>query len=143
MFLRKKTQQQLIVKDIDSIQSLQKVLLHYLKVKYLSGRTAVFKGKLIYIQNYYNLILFNFFWGFPGGSTVKNLPHNAGDIEDSGLIPGLGRSPGGGHGNPLQYPCLKNPKNRGTGQATVHAVVKSQTRLEQLSTTQQILLNSK
>ena len=44
-------------------------------------------------------------WGFPGDSIVKNLPANAGDV---GLIPGSGRSPGGGHGNPLQYSCLKN-----------------------------------
>ena len=44
--------------------------------------------------------------GFPGGSAVKNQPANAGDV---GLIPGLGRSPGGGHGNPLQYSCLGNP----------------------------------
>ena len=40
---------------------------------------------------------------------VKNVPANAGDVRDAGLIPGLGRSPGGGHGNPLQYSCLKNP----------------------------------
>ena len=45
---------------------------------------------------------------------VKNLPANAGDITDMGLIPGLGRSPGGEHGNPLQYYCLENPKDRGT-----------------------------
>ena len=44
---------------------------------------------------------------------VKNLPTNAGDIRDSGLIPGLGRSPGGGHGNPLLNSCLENPMNRG------------------------------
>ena len=44
--------------------------------------------------------------GFPGGSAVKNPPANAGDVD---LIPGLGRSPGGGHGNPLQYSCLENP----------------------------------
>ena len=43
---------------------------------------------------------------------VKNLPANAGDIKDVGLIPGSGRSPGGGHGNPLQYSCLENPTNR-------------------------------
>ena len=43
---------------------------------------------------------------------VKNLPANAGDIRDVGLIPGLGRSPGGGHGNPLQYSCRENPMNR-------------------------------
>ena len=44
---------------------------------------------------------------------VKNLPANAGDIRDVGSIPGLGRSPGGGHGNPLQYSCLENPMDRG------------------------------
>ena len=44
--------------------------------------------------------------GFPSGSVVKNMPANAGDL---GSIPGLGRSPGGGHGNPLQYSCLGNP----------------------------------
>ena len=50
--------------------------------------------------------------GFLGGSVVKNLPANAGDI-DLGLIPGLGRAPGGGNGNPLQYFLLENPMNRG------------------------------
>ena len=44
---------------------------------------------------------------------VKNLPANAGDVIDAGSIPGLGRSPGGGHGNPLQYSCLENPMDRG------------------------------
>ena len=44
---------------------------------------------------------------------VKNLSANAGDIKDKGLIPGSGRSPGGGHGNPLQYSCLENPMDRG------------------------------
>ena len=44
---------------------------------------------------------------------VKNKPTNAGDIGDAGLIPGLGRSPGGGHGNPLQYSSLENPMDRG------------------------------
>ena len=48
---------------------------------------------------------------------------------DTGLIPGLGRSPGGGHGNPLQYSCLENPMDRGAWWATVHGVAKSQTRL--------------
>ena len=55
---------------------------------------------------------------------VKNLPANAGDV---GLIPGSGRCPGGGHGNLLQYSCLKNPMDRGAWQATVHGVTKSQT----------------
>ena len=48
---------------------------------------------------------------------VKNLPANAGDRRDMGSTPGLGRSPGGGHGNPLQYHCLENPMDRGAGQA--------------------------
>ena len=63
--------------------------------------------------------------GFPGGSMVKISPANAGDIRDAGLIHGSGRSPGGGHGNPLQYSCLKNPMDRGAWWATVHEVTKS------------------
>ena len=51
---------------------------------------------------------------------VKNLPANAGSIRDTGLIPGLGRSPGGGHDNSLQYSCLQNPIDRGDWWATVH-----------------------
>ena len=58
---------------------------------------------------------------------VKNLPANAGDIRDAGSIPGLGRSPGGGHGNPLQYSCLKNPMDRGAWWAMVHGVSQSDT----------------
>ena len=58
---------------------------------------------------------------------VKNLPANAGDIRDTGSIPGWGRSPGGGNGNPLQYSCLGNPMDRGAWQTTVHRVAKNQT----------------
>ena len=58
---------------------------------------------------------------FPGGSVVKNLPANAGDV---GSIPGTERSPGDGNGNPLQYSCLRNPINRGAWQAIVHEVTK-------------------
>ena len=64
---------------------------------------------------------------------VKNLPTNAGDVRDVDLIPGLGRSPGGGHGHPLQYSCLENPVGRGAWQATVHRVTKGQTCLKRLS----------
>ena len=53
---------------------------------------------------------------------VKNLPANAGDIRDTGSIPELGRSPGRGHGNPLQYSFLENPMDRGARRATVHRV---------------------
>ena len=58
---------------------------------------------------------------------VKNLPANAGDISDPRLIPGSERSPGGGHGNPLQYSCLENPIDTGAWLATVHTVTKSRT----------------
>ena len=61
---------------------------------------------------------------------IKNLPADAGDLRDGGLIPGLQRSPGGGHGNPLQDSCLENLMDRGAWQATVHRVAKSWTRLK-------------
>ena len=64
--------------------------------------------------------------GFPCGSVVKNPPAKTGD---AGSTPGLGGSPGEGNGNPLQYSCLGNPKDRGAWWATVHRVTKSQTRL--------------
>ena len=60
--------------------------------------------------------------GFPGGSAVKNLPANAGD---KGSVLGLGRFPGGGNGNPLQYSCLENSMDRGARKAIVHGVSKS------------------
>ena len=66
--------------------------------------------------------------GFPGGTSGKNLPANAGDsgdVRDMGLIPGSGRPPGGGHGYPLQYSCLEYPMDRGTWWATVHRVAES------------------
>jgi len=70
--------------------------------------------------------------GFPGGSLIKNLPANGGDLEDIGDLgpfPRSGGCPRGGNSNPLQYSCLGNPINRGAWQATVHEVAKSQTRL--------------
>ena len=63
--------------------------------------------------------------GFSGELVVKNLPANAGDIRDAGLIPGLGRSPGEGYGNPLQYSYLENPMDkRSPARDTVHGVAK-------------------
>ena len=64
--------------------------------------------------------------GFPHSSVGKESACNAGDPSS---IPGLGRSPGEGNGNPLQYPCLENPMDRGAWWATVHGVTKSQTQL--------------
>ena len=60
--------------------------------------------------------------GFPLGSVVKESACNAGVAEDTDLIPGLGRSPGGGHGNPLQYSCLENSMDLEAWRATVHGV---------------------
>ena len=56
---------------------------------------------------------------------VKNLPANAGDVREVRSIPGLGRSPGGGNGNPLQYSCLENPMDRGAWRATVHGITRA------------------
>ena len=65
---------------------------------------------------------------------VKNPPANAGDIRDTGSIPGLGRSLGVGNGTPLQYSCLENFMDRGAWQGTIHGVAKNWTWLKQLST---------
>ena len=70
---------------------------------------------------------------FPGGSVVKNLPANAGDAGDVDSIPGLRRSPGEEHCNPLQYSCLEEPMDREAWQAAVHSITQSQTRLKQLN----------
>ena len=69
---------------------------------------------------------------FPGGSVVKNLPVDAGN---AGSIPGSGRCPGGGHGNPIQYSCMENSKDRGGWQATIHGVAESRKPLGDLTTT--------
>ena len=69
--------------------------------------------------------------GFPCGTSGKNLPAK---MKDAGSIPGLGRSPGEGNGNPLQCSCLENPMDRGTWRAIVHRVTKSWTQLKQLNT---------
>ena len=67
--------------------------------------------------------------GFPGDAMLKNLPANAGDTRDASLLPGLGRSPGVGNGNPLQCSCLENSMDRGACWATVHGVAESLIRL--------------
>ena len=65
---------------------------------------------------------------------VKNAPADAGDMRDMSSIPGLGRFPGGGNGNPLQYSCLENLTDRKAWRATTHGVAKSQTQLKRPST---------
>ena len=66
-------------------------------------------------------------WASQVALVVKDPPANAGDIREISLIPGLGRSPGGGHGTPLQYSCLDNPMDRGAWWATFHGVAKNWT----------------
>ena len=86
----------------------------------------------IYMHIYYIHILFIYMYIYIRTTSqvvqaVKNLPTNAADLGDVGLIPGSGRSPGGGHSNPLQYSCLENPIDRGAWWPTVRGVAKSQT----------------
>ena len=66
---------------------------------------------------------------FPGRAVVKNLHANAGDARDAGSVPEMGRSPGVGSDNPLQYSCLENSMDKGAWMATVHGIAKSQTGL--------------
>ena len=70
----------------------------------------------------------------PWWLSSKEPTYSAGDTGDLGSIPGVGKSPGGRRGNPLQYSCLENHMDRGAGWATIHGVTKNQTRLKQLST---------
>ena len=86
---------------------------------------------LYYASNkYLQLHFLTFYLGFPGGSDGKASVYNA---EDPGSIPGSGRYPGEGNGNPLQYSCLENSMAGGAWWATVHGVAKSQTRLSDLT----------
>ena len=73
-------------------------------------------------------------WASQVALVVKSPPTNAGGVQDASSIPESGRSPGGGHGNPLQYSCLENPMDRGAWWTTVHTVAKTQTWLQRLNT---------
>ena len=78
----------------------------------------------LYTQQLLFYTQYDYYLGFPGDTVLKNLPANAEDARDMGLIPGLGRVPGEGNGNPLQYYCLENPMDRGAWWATVHGVAR-------------------
>ena len=88
-----------------------------------------------HLYQFYNHKRESYLWSSQVAPVVKSLLANAGDVRDVGLIPGSGRSPGEGTGNPLQHSCLENPMDRGAWRAIVHRVVKSQTWLKQLKRT--------
>ena len=95
----------------------------------LYGRVEYFRQRPNGLQVRIFTVCYPLQRGFPGGSVVKNQSANAGDVRDVGLIPGLGRSPGVGNGNPLQCSCLKIPMDRGALWSTDHGVAKSKTQL--------------
>ena len=97
---------------------------------HLWGRTESDTTEVTQQQQHLNI--YSVGQGFPGGSEVKASASNAGDL---GSIPGSGRSPGEGNGNPLLYSCLENPMDGEAWQATVHGVAKSQTRLSDFTFT--------
>jgi len=87
---------------------------------------SIYTNKSFYIYIYYIYIIYTYrIWSSLVALVVKNLPSNAGEIRDMVSILGSGRSPEGGHGNPIHYSCLKNTMDRGTWQATVCRVSKS------------------
>ena len=83
----------------------------------------------VLLMKLYTLLIYTFYglWASPVAQLAKNLPANAGDTKDTGLIPGSGRSPGGGNGNPLQCLCQENPMDSRAWQAADHGVTKSWT----------------
>ena len=94
--------------------------MEFSRQEYWSGFPLPYPKKVLYVTiKYYVMLCY-------GTSqvvlVVKNPPANAGDVRDSGLIPGSGRSAGAGNGNPFQYSCLGNPMDRGAWGATVHRV---------------------
>ena len=92
-------------------------------------------AKFVITENKYTFKYgYTFGWASQVTLVVKKPPASAGRVRGAASIPGLGRAPGGGHGNPLQYSFLENPVDRGTRWAMVHTVTESQTQLKQLST---------
>ena len=108
------------------------IFMCFFPIIFYTSYCSLFWEKIALIMQLYCLILWHI--GLPRWLTCKESTCNAGDAEDVGLNLGLGRSPGGGHGNSLQYSCLENPMDRGGWQTTVHGVTKNWTQLKQLST---------
>ena len=92
------------------------------KMRYACNKTYILSTYYVGYNTFYIIehSVYRIVWSFPDGTVVKNLPANARDTRDLDLIPGSGRSPRVGNGNPLQYSCLENPMDRGARRATVH-----------------------
>ena len=115
-------------KPIKCIASFWRKVIEYCGYKYRCGvKMPGFQHQLVRWQRASHSPLYTFL--SPRRCSGKNPPANAGDARYEGLIPGSGRSPGEGHGNPLWYPCLENPMDRGAWWATLHGVTKSWTQL--------------
>ena len=119
---------------------------YYFKKYAITNKDVLYSiGYCTFVQIHINIFFFGFFstigyWSieystlcFPDTLLVKKPPANTWDIRDSGSIPGWGRSPGGGHGKPLQHSCLENPMDRGAWRAVVHGVAHSRIRLSNLA----------
>ena len=104
---------------------------HCLQWAFIEGGTSLHFETIVLLAFHLEQLTY-YFLDFPGGSDGKAPVYNAGD---QGSIPGSGRSPGEGNGNPLQYYCLENPMGRGAWRATVHGVAKSRTRLSDFTFT--------
>ena len=108
------------------------ILSLFLCVSLVNAFSSMYVSVYPYLPDHLNILirwLKVSMWALQAVLVVKNPPANAGDIRVAGLVPGLGRSPGGGHGNPSQYSCLENPMDRRPWQATVHGVAVSRMRL--------------
>ena len=117
-------------------------LIYEHRIFYLFMSSSVSFIKVMWFSMYRSFIslIKYIYWDFPGGTSGKELAFQCRRLRDPGSIPGSGRSPGEGHGNPLQYSCLENPMDGGALQAMVCRVTRGWTWLKWLITTAQIIL---
>ena len=89
-----------------------------------------YKGICMCVYTHAHTHMHTHIWASEVALVMKNPPADAGDVRDAGLAAGSGRSPGGGHGNPLQYSCPENPMDRGAWRTAVHSIAQTWTRLK-------------
>ena len=115
---------------------------HRIFYLFMSSSVSFIKDMWFSIYRSFISLIKCIYWDFPGGISGKELAFQCRKLRDPGSIPGSGRSPGEGHGNPLQYSCLEKPMDRGALQAMVCRVTKGWTWLKWLITTAHIVLLS-